>query len=248
MERIQVLISKLNDQFQQKADPKQMLITVQLLQAELAQQETNTRQVLGTSKVAVVMPKSSASSVFNSGDFERYGPKPAIAQPAAVAEKVIEEEPVAEEVSSYNGRTNGNSLSNGKKREQNNFAYDPLIEIPTLSHQNGVKEINESVAIKQESLNDKLKQQNSELGELLKGAPIKDLRKGVGINDRFVFITELFRGDEAMYERSIKTINGFNIFPEAQYWINRELIVKLGWDVDAEAVKHFYQLVRRRFS
>ena len=109
-------------------------------------------------------------------------------------------------------------------------------------------EINEAVSLKQESLNDRLKQQNSEVGELLKGTPIKDLRKAIGINDRFVFISELFRGDEAMYERSIKTINSFNIFPEAQYWINRELIVKLGWDIDVETVKHFYQLVRRRFS
>jgi hypothetical protein len=74
------------------------------------------------------------------------------------------------------------------------------------------------------------------------------LRKGVGINDRFVFVRELFRGDDAMYERSIKTINNFTIFPEAEYWIARELKHKLGWDDKNETVKHFYQLVRRRFS
>jgi hypothetical protein len=51
-----------------------------------------------------------------------------------------------------------------------------------------------------------------------------------------------------MYERSIKTINSFNIFPEAEHWINRELVVKLGWDRDGDLTKHFYQLVRRRFS
>jgi hypothetical protein len=243
MERIQVLISKLNDQFQQKADPTQMLVTVQLLQAELAQQQVHTRQNLGTSKVAVVLPKSAVVPAFNSAEFERYGPKPKAAQPV-VAEKKVEV--VEEEETQYNGYVKNNG--SGRKKENGNMFFDPLIEIPTLSHQNGVKEINESVSSKQESLNDRLKQQNSEVGELLKGSPIKDLRKGVGINDRFTFISELFRGDEAMYERSIKTINAFNIFPEAQYWINRELIVKLGWDVDAETVKHFYQLVKRRFS
>jgi len=50
-----------------------------------------------------------------------------------------------------------------------------------------------------------------------------------------------------MYERSIKTINSFHIFPEAEYWINRELVVKLGWDRESEIVRHFIHLVKRRF-
>jgi hypothetical protein len=51
-----------------------------------------------------------------------------------------------------------------------------------------------------------------------------------------------------MYERSIKTINNFNIYPEAQYWIQRELKVKLSWSDNSETVKLFDQLVKRRFS
>ena len=58
----------------------------------------------------------------------------------------------------------------------------------------------------------------------------------------------VFRGDEAMYERSIKTINNFSIYPEAQYWIERELKIKLGWDNNRPAVQEFYSLVKRRFS
>ena len=77
---------------------------------------------------------------------------------------------------------------------------------------------------------------------------IRRLKRAIGINDRFVFISELFRGDETMYERSIKTINGFRIFPEAEYWIERELKVKLGWDDSKDSTRHFYQLIKRRFS
>ena len=51
-----------------------------------------------------------------------------------------------------------------------------------------------------------------------------------------------------MYERSIKTINSFNILAEAEYWIQRELKVKIGWNEGSESVRHFDQLVRRRFS
>lgn len=124
---------------------------------------------------------------------------------------------------------------------------EPVIA-PTLVQHAAPREVHELIGEKQESLNDRLNQQKTELAHMLKDTPIKDLRKGVGINDRFAFVNELFRGDEAMYERSIKTINGFHILSEAEYWINRELKVKLGWNDTNSTVQHFYHLVRRRFS
>ena len=126
--------------------------------------------------------------------------------------------------------------------------FDPVAETPTLIQHQPKKEVHELVAQPSASLNDKLKQEKTELGQVLKDTPIKDLKKAIGINDRFVFVNELFRGDEAAYERSIKTINNFHILPEAEYWINRELKVKLGWNDSKEVVQHFYQLVRRRFA
>ena len=126
---------------------------------------------------------------------------------------------------------------------------DPLVEVPTLSHQPNNREINDLIGSGPASINDKLKSGGGlELGTVLKASPVKELRKAIGVNDRFVFINELFRGDEAMYERSIKTINNFRILPEAEYWMERELKIKLGWDDSREIVQHFYQLVRRRFS
>jgi len=228
MERIQILISKLKEQAEQNASPSQLLVTVQMLQNELYQLQVSGNHTLGTSKVAVMLPKTVNISV------------------ARETQKAVEVEsysPIVEEESSY-----PRSRSNSRKNDQSSLLFDPLFEIPTLSHQHGVKEINEMVSTQNESLNDRLKQDRTEVVEVLKHEPIKDLRKAIGINDRFVFINDLFRGDEPMYERSIKTINSFHIFPEAEYWINRELIVKLGWDKDSEIVRHFYQLVKRRFS
>jgi len=139
------------------------------------------------------------------------------------------------------------STVNLKNNSQIDIHFDPMNEIPTFSQYNVVKEVNEIMG-QQESLNDKLKENRTEVMHVIKDTPIRDLRKAIGINDRFVFINELFRGDEPMYERSIKTINSFNIYPEAEYWMNRELKIKLGWDDTRENVKHFYQLVKRRFS
>jgi hypothetical protein len=227
MERIRVLIARLKEQTEQNASPSQMLVTVQMLQNELYQLQVNGNFSLGTSKVAVMLPKTVNISV--SQDPPKKTEKPQIE---------IENEEAA-----YSGKRTTSS----RKAEPSNLLFDPLFEIPTLSHQQGVKEINELAEHQAESLNDRLRQEKTEVVEVLKHEPIKDLRKAIGINDRFVFINDLFRGDEAMYERSIKTINSFHIFQEAEYWISRELVVKLGWDKESEIVKHFIHLVKRRF-
>jgi hypothetical protein len=122
-----------------------------------------------------------------------------------------------------------------------------LQEVPTLAQQTTVREINEVMRADPNSLNDRLKTQVVEVGHRLTDSPIRDLKKAIGINDRYTFINELFRGDEVMYERSIKTINNFKILAEAEYWIQRELKVKIGWDESSSTVAHFDQLVRRRF-
>jgi hypothetical protein len=225
MERIEVLISKLNDQYQQKSSAEQMLFTLQLLQNELMKQQEGNK-ILGTSKVSVVMP---AMMHIDAATYEKYAPKAA-------------EKPAVQEVKET-VLVDKESVSIVQENGQLDMVFDPLVEIPTLSHQlKGRKGDGDS-------LNDRLKQGGkAELVEVLKETPIKDLRKAIGINDRFLFINDLFRGDEAMYERSIKTINSFNIYPEAEYWISRELKVKLGWNNELPAVVQFDQLVKRRFS
>jgi hypothetical protein len=232
MERIEALIDKLKEQFDQKADPAQLQMTVQMLQHELGQLQSNASRTLGTSKVSVVMPSGPAVSP---AQVEKYAPKP-----------IVHEEPAVKEVKEILVLEEG-SVSVLQKNGQLDMVFDPMTEIPTLSHQPKSRELNDAGSLS-ESLNDKLKQGKTELMEVLKESPVKDLRKAIGINDRFLFINELFRGDEAMYERSIKTINSFNIYPEAEYWINREMKTKLGWNNDNSIVQHFDQLVKRRFS
>src|SRR5215510_11043978 len=58
MERIRVLIARLKEQAEQNASPSQMLVTVQMLQNELYQLQVNGNFSLGTSKVAVMLPKT----------------------------------------------------------------------------------------------------------------------------------------------------------------------------------------------
>jgi hypothetical protein len=236
MERIKVLMNNLQEQISQNADLSKMLLTVQMLQSELLKSVQNDPRSGISPKVSVIMPQygNSVSTPVVKEEVEPVEERKYI---------VSAIEPLGEDIEETEESAEEMTLT-----ERAPEAFDPMTEVPTLYHHQEVKEVNEKVIVDKESLNDRLRQSRIELGEVLKETPVKDLKKAIGINDRFTFINELFRGDESVYERSIKTINGFNIYAEAEYWINRELIVKMGWNVNDETVKLFTQLVKRRFS
>lgn len=243
MERVGTLINKLKEQFEQQQDADKLLLTTQLLLAELLEKSPTIHQ----GKVAITMPNHFVSVVNNKPIQEEQS---STAQPETTQENIA---PIFPEIKAHHNKT--------KKDEQTGWLFEPEFHIPTLAHQEIEKisaiekeekvvfELKDTLSTDNEpSLNDKLKEEKTEIAHVLKASPVKDLKKAIGINDQYLFINELFRGDEAMYERSIKTINAFSIFAEAEYWIQRELIVKLGWDEKSEAVLHFNQLVKRRFS
>lgn len=247
MQRVETLIKKLQEQFNSGATAAQLQLTVQMLQAELASLQDGA--VGHNNAVMIDIPQV----LLPVNDTAKEMPE----TPQAEEEKVFEvlqvnEEDIEAELEEIKRNAEAMQKMSLHHKPQIVFDDEPE-EIPTLAHQPKKEtekppEINEAIAQQHHSINEKLKQSKLELSDALTEAPIRDLRKAIGVNDRFLFIKELFRGDETMYERSIKTINSFSILPEAEYWMQRELKVKLGWSDSNEAVQQFVQLVKRRFT
>lgn len=245
MERVKTLTDKLQEQLAQNAGADQLLTTVEMLRSELEH-------------LKLIQPKKDTGPVaVNIAASQNTAPAPREEKPAAPEEKTVEvlqvDEAAVEAELEEIKRTAKEKSSIGAQNKPA-LLFDPIEDIPTLTHQQPTTEeiskpeINHVVkGESRDSLNDRLKESKTELFDSLKEAPIRDLKKAIGINDKFLFVNELFRGDDTMYERSIKTINGFSIYPEAEYWIKRELKLKLGWDDRNEVVKQFDQLVKRRF-
>ncbi len=235
MERVGALINKLQEQYLQHADANIIAVTAQMLLVELQQ---NNNEASSCKKVSVLMPglntMAAASPAYNNNN--------------GFMDQPSDESKETKIYNTISSEKNGSAKNN---KEAGSWIFDSVPEAPTLTQQTTDKqviELNEAMAINGESLNEKLRVEKIELGTVLKDLPIRDLKKAIGINDRYLFINDLFRGDETMYERSIKTINSFSIFAEAEYWIKRELKSKLGWNENSEATKLFDQLTKRRFS
>ena len=98
------------------------------------------------------------------------------------------------------------------------------------------------------SVNDRLRDEKPILAETMQGGPIKDLRKGISLNERYQLVKELFEGDETRFDKAIKTINSFSILAEAEFWMERELRSKPGWPTQSPSAQLLDQLIKRRFS
>jgi hypothetical protein len=256
MERAEVLLEKLREQFNQKADRGQLLVTLRLLQAEIMGVQNNNHVDAKLKKISVIVPG------MNNLEQSQHIDTPA---PIQKEEKIIEVlqvdqneiEAELEALKKSAELKNGLSL-NGRPMPEN-FS-DPLDEIPTMVAHHAylpqesvlidtkTTDINQQVNVDEASFNDMHKTAKMELADRLQDAPVKDLKKAIGINDRYLYINELFNGNEAMFERTLKTLNSFSILPEAEFWIQRELKLKLGWKEENPQVQQFIQLVKRRFS
>ncbi|MBP6025190.1 hypothetical protein [Ferruginibacter sp.] len=243
MERVETLIKKLQEQFAANVPANQLLLTVQMLETELSHLNSNALPQ-NSSIINVDIPQTILPAV-----------KPEDEKTVEVLQ--VDEAEIEAELEEIKRNAEAVQKMSVQNKPSLIFEEEEDQHIPTLAHHlsdaattttTTKKEINESVVNSNASLNDKLKQSKIDLGDTLTETPIRDLKKAIGVNDRFLYINELFRGDESMYERSIKTINGFSILPEAEYWIQRELKVKLGWSDANETVKEFTQLVKRRFT
>jgi len=88
--------------------------------------------------------------------------------------------------------------------------------------------------------------EDNSLGARLRNAGFTDLKTAIGINEKFLFINELFKGDLSAYNEVIGEINGSATHSEAMVTFNTKRI-KYNWDIHSESYKRLKDIVERKF-
>jgi hypothetical protein len=89
----------------------------------------------------------------------------------------------------------------------------------------------------------------SALSDKLANAPISDLNKAMGINERMFTQQELFGNDAQAFANTLKKMNSCDSFEEARQYLLDHVIYTYDWTSDAKIKKAstFVRLVRRRY-
>ncbi len=100
----------------------------------------------------------------------------------------------------------------------------------------------------EETIAEKLGQkEKSTIADKISRNTISDLRQVIGINEKFLFINELFSGDMTRYNKVIDDLNGMQNSEGARRYLI-ELKVASQWSDDMEAFIKLKELVERKFA
>lgn len=102
----------------------------------------------------------------------------------------------------------------------------------------------------QESVSDNFAKQYGAptIAERLSVKPVVDLKKSIGINERFSFINELFSGNQQLFMESIDKINSQNAYEEARRILYEDLAGRMNWNISTKPFSDLDDLVKRRFN
>ena len=138
-----------------------------------------------------------------------------------------------------------------EKVEESSFAFNfDLTEEETLdispNQRNLLDEIQE---VGGESVNEKYAEgtQPESVAEKMTNTKIEDLRKAIALNQKFLFMKDLFSGEKSAYDEAIDKLNSCLTIQEAKSFLASEVENKYNWEHETPAVEQFNNLIERKF-
>ncbi|MBB6129182.1 hypothetical protein [Mucilaginibacter lappiensis] len=78
-------------------------------------------------------------------------------------------------------------------------------------------------------------------------SPITDLKSAINLNDKLLYIKDLFNGYSLAYSEAVEIVNRFNSFDEAERFLKTNYVVKNNWESKPATTEKFYALLKRRY-
>ncbi len=109
------------------------------------------------------------------------------------------------------------------------------VEIETIADKFQVSPSrNESMAEKDEKQN---------VSSRLQSRPIDDIKKAIGINDKFLYTKELFKSNPSLYNQTISALNDAKDFEGVENYLKSNF----DWNFEDEVVIDFLEIIKRKF-
>ncbi|MBI4646760.1 MAG: hypothetical protein HY738_09265 [Bacteroidia bacterium] len=164
--------------------------------------------------------------------------------------KSDDKEPVCDEITTDLSEKDKPEERKEKKRTKPELKQPNLFETKELSgiktaETEGKKIIADKFKDKGESLNDLISKFKNEtdLATRLKYKPISNLHSSISLNDKIMFIKELFEGNTDKYNNTLNDINKSAGLDDSMQYIHNNF----NWDDKNETVIKFIELIYRRF-
>jgi hypothetical protein len=152
-------------------------------------------------------------------------------------EELIEEEPIDIELEDISG-TNTEPTVETPEAIIPEPIEEPEIEAPVAPAKPEVDEVY--------TINQKISDQMGKTEPAL--LPITDLKSAITLNDKLLFVKDLFNGYSLAYSEAIDILNRFKGLEEADTFLKKNYATKNNWESKPQTAEKFYELLKRRYA
>ena len=146
-------------------------------------------------------------------------------------------------------------VKESKKRKTSLSAPEETVVEVTEQKTEDLKQAPGPAAISEEdevlTINQKMSQvgeKNVSRTEHLSIKPIGDIKLAITLNDKLLYVKDLFNGYNLAYSEAIEILNRFSTFDEAARFLKTNYVTKNNWESKPATVEKFYALLKRRYA
>lgn len=76
---------------------------------------------------------------------------------------------------------------------------------------------------------------------------IESIKKKITINQRFMFVRELFKGNVEEFNQALDRLDNMQSYDEALIYLEKDFVKRYNWNIDSEEVIEFLELLAKRY-
>jgi hypothetical protein len=126
--------------------------------------------------------------------------------------------------------------------------YEPIIPVAEIKEEPIVYAEPDEVLTINQRMSSQLSDKAGSKTDQLAIKPIGDIKVAITLNDKLLYVKDLFNGYNLAYTEAIEILNRFESFEEASRFLKTNYVSKNNWESKPETTEKFYALLKRRYA
>jgi hypothetical protein len=232
---------------------------VQQMKTGAAKQETKLKDELKPIEPEIIIPE--VEQPVTQIDLKSESPEDTYSfireEPETIRhELILDEASMMEDEEEYRHIENKSEASPAKENEEpliaDNKTAGPIVSEDLTSVNNKGKKGTPNIDTEAEvvTINQKMSAQDKTTSKTEQPniKPISDIKLAITLNDKLLYVKDLFNGYNLAYSEAIEILNRFNTFEEASRFLKTNYVTKNNWDSKPATTEKFYALLKRRYA
>lgn len=130
---------------------------------------------------------------------------------------------------------------------QHNLFQD-FEEMDEVAIEKSKQKLNDRFATEQKTINESMASETMDIATALASKKVDSIQKSISVNQRYMFVKELFEGQSDAFEQAIAAIEDCPTFEDAVGVLVQTYAKEYHWDMQSSEIKDFLKVIIKKFK